>query len=294
MKWGQGTGLAAFFNMNIPRLLSYNLAIFRIRTEELLEIEWIAKVVYGFYAAISFAAFFLAMAFRTPLRFLFDWTQHIVAVLLGDGSFWFTLYITSLIFFIPFAHYCVGAYGPGLLRRLLYRIIVQPRLDHIYRENHEEMPGPHQTEARAGFWLRLREGFSLTRLSLTPRRKGYVRLPPDMDESSDALSLHNVPSNGEDLGDTIGRDSDQNATDDHQSEEQQDESRESSERARRNGAKFGTWIGSKVGAAFSFPLKAAVRLGDLSTEIGNKVQAMRSHRLQRERREDWPGDIYLP
>lgn len=272
--------------MNTPRLRSCNLAIFRTRTEELLDIKWIAKVVYGFYAAISFAVFLLAMAFPITLRLLFG----SVEVLLGVDSFWFTLYIASSIFFIPFAHYCVGAYGPGLLRQLLYRIIVQPKLDRIYRENHEEMPGPHQTEACAGFWLRLREGFSLTRLSLTARRKGYVRLPPDIDEASDALSLHDVPSNEEDLGDTSGRDSDQSATENYQ----QDESQESLERARRNGAKFGTWIGSKVGAAFSFPLKAAIRLGDLSTELGNKAQAMRSRRLQRERREDLPGDIYLP
>lgn len=283
-------GLAAFFNMNIPRLRSCNLAIFRTHTGELLDIEWIAKVVYGFYAAVSFAIFFLAMAFPMTERLLFGFVEE----LLGAYSFWFTLYIASSIFFIPLAHYCVGAYGPGLLRQLLYRIIVQPKLDRIYRENHEEMLGPHQTEARTGFWLRLRKGFSLTRLSLTARRKGYVRLPPDIEEASDALSLHDVPSNEEDLGDTSGRDNDQNATDDYQSEEQQDESQESLERARRNGAKFGTWIGSKVGAAFSFPLKAAIHLGDLSTELGNKAQAMRFRRLQRERREDLPGDIYLP
>ena len=172
-------------------------------------------------------------------------------------------------------------------------------LDRIYRENHEEVDGGTQEVegegARASFWMRFREGVFSMRGRLRQRRKGYVRVLPDIEEASDALSLHGVPSNSEDLVDTSDRDSDQSATeDDDQPEEQQDGARESSERARRNSAKFGQWVGSKLGAAISYPLKVAIHLGDLSTGLGNQARAMKFSRLQRERRGDLPGDIYLP
>jgi hypothetical protein len=288
--------------MNTSRLRFCNLGTFGARTEELLDIRSVAQVIYGAMFMAIFVLTNLAMTIVSPgpLRVLFRLMKKILGTLLGDNDWSFYL-ILFYVVFTPFAHYFVGASGPGLLRRLLYRTIVQPKLDRIYRENHEEMRGPHRIQGGRKFWPRLKESYSLTLHSLkdlfspTTAQRGYIMLPSDIDEASDALSLHGIPPNEEESGDTPGRDNDQNvAEESRQTREQLDETQESREGARRNGAKFGTWIGSKVGAALSLPLKTAIRLGELSTELGNKAQATRIFRLQREQRQDLPGDIYLP
>lgn len=189
--------------MNSFRLRSCNIATFKARTEELLDIEWIAKVIYGIYAAISFSIFVLTMVFRTPLRALLGWTIKTLSYLVGDDSIWLILYYVFLIFFIPFAHYCVGAYGPGIVRKLLYRTIVQPKLERIYRENHEEIRETYRIGARRCLWSQLKEGYFLTLHSLKETfspsltQRGYSILPSEFDEASDALSLYDVPSNEE-------------------------------------------------------------------------------------------------
>ncbi|KAH8592622.1 hypothetical protein B0O99DRAFT_629378 [Bisporella sp. PMI_857] len=287
--------------MNKPRLRFGNLTTFKARAEELLDIEWIAKGIYGLYAVVSFTTFYLVLFFLAPARALYMLIDDILKLVIDQYSFWFVVYLAFKILFIPYAHYCVGAYGPGLLRRLLYLIFVQPKLKRMYRENHGEMQKPRRIESRGSFWPLLKAGYSLTLHSLKnvfnppPARSGYIIPQPATDESSDALSLHHIPLNEEELGDTPRRGNDRNAVDeDSQTQEQHEESQESRERAKRSGAKFGTWVGSKVGAAFVLPLKAAILLGQLSTELGNRVEAMRFLLLQREQRQDLPGDIYLP
>jgi hypothetical protein len=186
--------------LNAFRLRSCNLPTFRARTDELLDIEWIAKVIYGMYATISFAIFILTVIFRSPLWILLSWTIKTLSSLAGDDSIWLILYYVFLIFFIPLAHFCVEAYAPEILRKLLYRILVQPKMERIYRENHEEIREASRNGAHESFWSRLKEGYLLTLHRLkemfTPNhtKRGYIMLPSDIDEASDALSLHDVPS----------------------------------------------------------------------------------------------------
>jgi hypothetical protein len=80
------------------------LAVFRARAEELLDIEWIAQVIYGIYAAISFAILALAML---PLKALLRWTYKTLENLVGIGFIWLVLYYVFLILFITYAYYCV-------------------------------------------------------------------------------------------------------------------------------------------------------------------------------------------
>jgi hypothetical protein len=290
--------------MKIPRLRFRNLGTLRARTEELLDLEFVAKIIYGalFVAMLvltNVAMIVMAAVLPGPLRVWIHLIEKVLGTLLGDtDGIYFILFH---VFFTPCACFFVGASGPGLLRRLLYRTTVQPKLDRIYRESHEEMRAAHQIQGCRNFWSRLRQGYSLTLHGLkdlfspTSTQRAYIMLPSDIDEGSDALSLHGIPSNEEELGDTPGRVNDQNAAEESpRTREQLDKSQEPRERATRSGAKFGTWIGSKVGAAFILPLKAVIRLGELSTELGHKAQKMRRLRLQREERQDLPGDIYLP
>lgn len=276
------------------------------RTEELLDIEYTAKVIYGvlFGATIVLMNAINIHVFPVvfwPFKIFFGLMEKILGIFLGDVD-WSIYFIVSYVVFTPLACYFIGASGPGLLRRLLYRIMVQPKLDRSYRENHEEMQAQNQSQGpRRSLWTRLRERYSLRLpglqdlLSLTTTERGYIVLPSDNDEASDALSLYDIPSNEEEPGDTARHYSDESTAEEHpRTREQIDERQQQLERARLNGTKLGTWIGSKIGAAFTFPLNAAVRVGELSSELGNRTWAMRLSRIQREERQDLPGDIYLP
>ncbi|KAI3320529.1 hypothetical protein HD806DRAFT_506666 [Xylariaceae sp. AK1471] len=284
--------------MNSFRIRSCNTATFKARTEELLDNELIAKVVYGFYAALSFGIFWAVMLTPEFVKGFFRVMVYILTPLLGDNTFWWAACNALLLVFLPFAHYCVGAYGPGLLRQLLYRTIVQPKLKRIYRENQEETERLRLAKDCSSFWLQLKEGSTRMLhgmkgiLSFMLAKKGHIMLRPDPDEASDALSLRYVSSDGEEQ--RSSGDDRRVREEGPRTREQPHESRDTRERARRIGAKVGAWIGSKIGIAFRLPLMAAIRLGELPTELARKVQVMRLRRLQSERRRDLPGDIYLP
>ena len=179
---------------------SSSLAIFRLRAEELLDNELLAKIVYGIYATISFALFILALVLPTPLRTLCGWMIRCLWYIFGRDSVYMILVYVFLIFFVPFAHYCVGAYGPGVLRILLFHILVKRKLDRIYRENHDEVSqADFSVDGRVRLWSPLRRSCLMTLGLLREKirgaigRRNRIMLPAEFDNEVDALSLHDVP-----------------------------------------------------------------------------------------------------
>ena len=277
--------------MDPPRRRSYLPVLLKILAVEVLDIELIATTVYAIYAVLSFAIFYVLWMNPTPVSWLLSWSNKIMTDFFGVGSFWATLWIVFLIFFIPLVHYLIGVHGPGLLRKLLHRIFVQPKLDRIYRQNHDEVDETHISKPLS-VWSRFGVIYRSTIHSLgrfftsSGIRRGYIAIPSDADEASDALSLHGIDSSETRLVESTVHDRDEDTTDQHS-----DRNRQAVERAGHTGARLGNWIGSKLGDVLTLPLAAAVHLGELSTTMGLKARAMR---LRRERRQDLPGDIQLP
>jgi hypothetical protein len=284
--------------MNTVRLRYCSLATLEAYAEEFLDDRSVAKVVHGCFGAISLGIFILvALKIPTFLYVFMYLPETIIRLLILDNNLFCTAF---KFFFIPFVHYCVGASGPGLLRQLLYRAIVLPKLKRIDRED-EQMQGLHPIGARTALWSRLRGSYAsilhglkgILRLTHTERK--HILLPPGLHESSSALSLPYVAPNGEESEGTSGNSDNPDLPGEAaQTRGRLNDSQDHRERARQIGSEVGTWMGSKFWAALSVPLKAVIRLGELSTELGQKARAMRLLRMQRERRHDLPGDIYLP
>jgi len=231
--------------------------------------------------------------FFDNLGFFFDILSKFLKIFFGDNSFWAAMGYAALLGFVVFSYYAVAAWGPGLLRRLLFRIFVKPKLERIYRENHEGVEEDDEWTSgdNRTFFSRVKGGASLMGLQLrnilpfsfASRRRGRLFLSSDTDEGYDALSLHSAPSGEEGFDESIGNDPNEDTTEpgsDHG-------------RTGALGAGTGRSIGSAIGATLIFPLRAAIRLGEMSSALGRKAQAMRIARL-RERRGDLPGDIRLP